>query len=214
MKIKKKWSKIKDDVYDIEKGGNNMPFTDLRCQESIYMTEHCYYSNSNNEILLLGKACQSRYICYLFFELPPCFCVQNLVEVRLILFKVPQENKKDMSVKNQYARYRVGPLLDFFSIYSCYYGPMCVDEYLTVSFTDEYCYSYVEIDITNIVRAWMQGNIENRGLLLSGNKYAPLISHASNQFKIDAMRPRMRVTYKEYSFCKPLSSVSCTVTVQ
>lgn len=191
-----------------------MSLIDLKCQESIYITEECCYNDKDNEWLLLGEDHYKRYLVYLFFELPSCCYISNLNEARLILFKLPQTKQNDTKLKKTHMRYRVGPLLDFFSIYTCNYSPVCIDYNQTVTFEDKCCCSYTEIDITPIVKTWIEGKVENKGLLLRGNKNAPLIIYASNGYRIEGMQPRLRLVYDEPNFCRPLSSVPCTVTVK
>ncbi len=190
-----------------------MSLVDLMCQESIYITEECYYNDKDNERLLLGKDYCKSYLVYLFFEIPSCYYGNSLTEARLILFKLLQTNQNNTKLKKQHMRYRVGPLLDFFSIYTCNYSPVCIDNNQVVTFKDECCCSYTEIDITQMVKMWIEGKTENKGLLLSGNRNASLIIYASNRYKIEGMQPRLRLVYDEPSFCKPLSFVPCTVTV-
>ncbi len=190
-----------------------MSLVDLKCQESIYITEECCYNDKDNERLLLGKDYCKSYLVYLFFEIPSCYYVNNLTEARLILFKLPQTKQNDTKLKKQRMRYSIGPLLDYFSIYTCNFSPVCIDYNQVVTFKDECCCSYTEIDITQMVKTWIEGKAENKGLLLSGNRNASLISYASNRYKIEGMQPRLRLVYDTPIFCKPLSSVPCTVTV-
>ncbi|PHV72329.1 hypothetical protein CS063_02305 [Sporanaerobium hydrogeniformans] len=191
-----------------------MSLMDLKCQESIYITEECCYNDNDAERLLLGKDYHRRYLVYLFFDLPPYAYIRSLKEARIILFKLPQVKQNDINLKKQCVRYSVGALLNFFSIYSCNCSPTFIDSNQIVTFQDEYCCSYTEIDITHIVKTWIEEKIENKGVLLYGNENAPLIIYASNRYKIQGMQPRLRLIYEDQCVCKPLSSVPCTIIVK
>ncbi len=204
---------FKENVYNIRKGGDNMSLMDVECQESIYITESGYYNDKDKKRLLLGEDCDDAYLVYLFFSLPSYSYINNLQEARLILFKLPNEEENDLHLNQKYGSYSVAPLLNFFSIYACMYSPTFIDCSQRTIFRNDCRCSYAEVDITHIVKAWTQEEIENKGLLLYRNKETSLVVYASNQYKIEGMRPRLRLVYEDDCVCKTLVSVPCTVTV-
>lgn len=203
----------KANVYNIGKGGDNMSLMDVKCEESIYITQNGYYNDKDKKRLLLGEDCDDDYLVYLFFSLPSYSHIKKLKEARLILFKLPNEEENDFQLNKKYGSYSVAPLLNFFSIYACIYSPTFIDcEQRAIFRNDCHC-SYTEVDITHIVKAWTQEEIENKGLLLYGNKEASLVIYASNQYKIEGMRPRLRLVYEDACIIPCLASAACTVTV-
>lgn len=201
-------------VYNIERGGDSMSLMDVKCEESIYITESGYYNDKDKKILLLGKDCYDEYLVYLFFSLPSYAYIKNLKEARLILFKLPNKEDNDFKLNQKYGSYSVAPLLNFFSTYACMYSPTFIDCDKKTTFRNDCRCSYTEIDITHIVKAWTKEEIENKGLLLYGNKEAPLVMYASNQYKIEGMRPRLRLVYEDACIIPCLASAACTVTVR
>ena len=191
-----------------------MSLIDLECRESIYMTQEGSYNAKDRKHLLLGEVCRNQYLVYLFFALPPDTCIRYLEQARLILFKIPQEDRDYRAAHGSNEQYYVGPLLDFFSIYNSHYGGLTIEESQVTIFKDIYCCSYTEIDITMIVRSWLQGEIENKGLLLYSDKEASLLKYASSRYSVEGMRPRIRLFYDEFDECQTLASVSATVIVK
>lgn len=191
-----------------------MSLMDLKCQESIYITERGCYNAKDKKSLLVGEDYCNQYLIYLFFSLPSYSYIRNLKEARLILFKLPQVGDDDANLNQECGNYSVAPLVDFFSIYGCNYSPACIDYSQIITFREECCCSYMEVNITRIIKTWIEEKIENKGLLLYGNKEAPLVIYASNRYRIEGMRPKLRLVYEDDCFGKNLSSVPCTVTVK
>lgn len=191
-----------------------MSLIDLECKESIYMAQGGGYNAKDRKHLLLGEACRNQYMIYLFFTLPSYMCIKYLKQARLILFKMPQEDRACSGANESCGQYYVGPLMDFFSIYSDQYGGLTIQESQVVKFKDTYCCSYTDIDITSIVKGWLEEKIENKGLLLYGSREASLLTYASSRYSIEGMRPRIRLIYENYDGCQILSSVPGTVIVK
>lgn len=187
-----------------------MSLIDLKCQESISFSKNCNYINKDNENLLLGRSDYCDYLIYLYFDLLPCSFLKDIKQAKLILFKLPPKLRNQIYYRNQYAKYSVYPLMDFFSIYYC-----CLNiEYSQeVNFEDKHCCSYSEVDITSIVKTWIDEEIENKGLLLTGNIDTRVITYASDRYRIKGMQPRLRLIYEENYICPPLETISCNVEV-
>lgn len=184
-----------------------MSFIDLICMESVSLIKGSKCFGYNKDRLHLGCSFQT----YLYFELPPTIIFSRVKEAKLILFKIPINVFKTSSTQ-QSDRYRVCPLLDYFSTYSNWYQPPRTDDSLTVNYEDQARMSYTEIDITTIAEAWTEENPENKGLLLTGAPDARYLVYASDQYETIGMRPRLRLAYEGVSW--PLSSAPCTVVIQ
>ena len=191
-----------------------MSLIDLVCKESIYVTQEGCYCAKDRKHLLLGEACWNQYVSYLFFSLPRYSGIGCLKQARLILFKVPQEDQASSCSSGVRVAYYVGPLIDFFSIYSYHYGSLTIERNQIVTFQDNVCCSYTEIDITSIVRNWLEDKIENKGILLYASRAASLITYASSRYSIESMRPRIRLIYEDNNGDPILSSVPCSVTIK
>ena len=191
-----------------------MSLIDLECRESIYITQEGCYNAKDRKHLLLGEVCRNQYLVYLFFALSPDTCIRYLKQARLILFKIPQEDRDYRVAHRSNEQYYVGPLMSFFSIYNSQYGGLTIEESQITTFKEVYCCSYTEIDITMIVRSWLEGKIENRGLLLYSDKEASLLKYASSRYSIEGMRPRIRLLYDDFDGCQTLASVPATIRVK
>lgn len=180
----------------------------LKCQDSISSCIDYCHVGKQSKYLMLGH----NYQIYLIFDLPPCLCLNNLIQARLILFKVLPFS---FTAKKTYTvdKYNIYPLLDFYSAYNCMFSPPCVDCGRGVIFEDDYCCNHTEVDITNIVMDWLGSKIENYGLLLTGNEHSRYISYAAERYEVIGMRPMIRLTCKETEIYRPLSAVPCKVNV-
>jgi hypothetical protein len=187
-----------------------MSLIDLKCQESICFSEDCNYINTENENLLLGRSDYCDYLIYLYFDLIPCLFSKEIKQAKLILFKLPPKLRNRIYYRNQNVKYSIYPLMDFFSIYNCCPN---IEYNQIVNFEDRQCFSYSEIDITPIIKSWIDEEIENKGLLLMGNKYARIITYASDRYRIIGMQPRLRLIYEEKDICPPLKMTTCNVEV-
>ncbi|WP_304341228.1 hypothetical protein [Metaclostridioides mangenotii] len=187
-----------------------MSLIDLKCQESICFSKDCNYINKENENLLLGHSDYCDYLIYLYFDLLPCSFLKDIKQAKLILFKLPPKLRNQIYYRNQCAYYSVYPLMDFFSIYS-----RCLDiEYSqVVNFEDKHCCSYSEVDITSIVKTWIDEAVENKGLLLTGNIDTRIITYASDRYRIKGMQPRLRLIYEKNYICPQLETTTCSVEV-
>jgi len=187
-----------------------MSLLDLTCQNSVSSSKDCCHIDRKKECLCLGN----NYQIYLSFNLPASYsCLRNLQQARLILFKIPTLNSENQTIKgcNSYSIY---PLLDFFSIYSCLFTPPKIDYSKREKFQVEECSSYTDVDITSIVKAWINQEIENKGLVLIGNNDSVPITYASDRNKIKGLRPILRLIYEDINICLPLSMTPSAVAVE
>lgn len=177
-----------------------MSIIDLNCKEAISFTNNGCFINEKKFLLL-----DNDYLIYLLFDFVPYSCLKHLKQARLILFKLPDKCMK-YQIDNKYIIY---PLTEFFSIYSCLY----VDYSRGYTFEgSRYC-SFIEMDITDIVEAWLKEEIENKGLLLKGHNSFQYNIFASEKYEVKGMRPMLRIIYEENQSYKSLSIAPCTVKV-
>ena len=170
-----------------------MKLLDLNAKDAVSTSDDCKFFSDN---LFLGRGFSQNYILHLFFDLRTghVFCSMKLERAELVLFKKPLKNIENYSMNdnNEYGLY---PLLDFFNVYTCDFSSPAVDQSMEILFGNNNL-GYTEIDITDIVKAWINGDIENRGLLLMGIGDSPLISYASSVFPVKGMQPLLRLFYE------------------
>lgn len=183
---------------------------DLKCRDS-FASPVSGCRDLPQEALFLGHYGQ----IYLFFDLPadPGACV--LQRASLILFKLPYifscgENDCAGYPAGQYTLY---PLLDFFSAFGRAFSPPAVDFSRRVCYQDFRGCSYTEIDVTQIVKDWSDGRLENRGILLTGSPHSPCLYYASDRYEILWMRPLIRLTCGETEKPGVLRAVPCEVKI-
>lgn len=185
-----------------------MGMIDVRCQDGITSSTDYCCAYKQKGFLLLGH----NYQVYLFFNLPPCLCSKNLIQAKLILFKLRPSPfiAKEFCADNRYNLY---PLLDFYSAFSCMFSPPVIDCSRRIIFENDYCRCYTEADVTHIVKDWADDKIENFGIFLTGNSDSGYIYYAPGGYDIIGMRPLLRLTYKDMEICQPLNVVPCGVKV-
>ncbi|MCE5236363.1 MAG: hypothetical protein ABFC62_06920 [Clostridiaceae bacterium] len=160
----------------------------------------------DERLLFLGGG----YSTVLYAPLPPCMGFRSLREARLVLFKLPVGGTGGCGPRGRYFAY---PLLDFTSVCGYAFAPPRIDYALKTEFCDDPQSAALEIDITRIANAWLNGCPENRGLLLTTHEDAPRLAFASDRFEIAGMRPMLRLVSDGIVFCQALSAHECEVTV-
>ena len=185
-----------------------MSTLDLKCGQSFSFPPRSAVPTINRALLSLGDGYQT----FLYLEFPPCIGLNSLKQARLILFKRPSHDLGH-EADRPCERYALYPLMDFFSVYGYLYSPPHVDHDLKVEFVNDPHRCALEIDITAIADAWLGGVLENKGLMLTGNKGTRRISFASDQVEMAGMRPMIRLVLEEVTICQPLSMQCCVVTM-
>jgi hypothetical protein len=147
------------------------------------------------------------YQTFLTLQIPTCIGLRSLTRACLILFKLPNARP---APQDSYFAY---PLCDYFSLYGYYFSRPRVDAGRVICFHDDPGRCALEIDVTAIARAWLDGEIENRGLMLCGGQNTACLTCASAQSKAPGMSPYMRLNCVEFEICQPLSVVSCAVSL-
>lgn len=188
-----------------------MSLIDLECKYTINVSNDCSKINRNKYTLIIGNSRLVSYIASLYFNIPPYPFIKNLIQAKLTLFKIPLEaGTANRCPKRHNASYSAYPLLDFFNIYNC---DISIDYSLKTDFYYNPLECFTEIDITEIAEAWIQGYIENKGILIVGNNYSNVVKYASSDYEIIGMRPVLRLILNDFAICTPLSEVKSSVIV-
>lgn len=183
---------------------SKMGYTDLPCLKSSTVARGIDAHPRAAETLYLG----CNYSICLFFQLPPTHLVGSVVSAELTLFKIPN-TAICMPLTPPGSGYRICPLREPFSIYtSCYSLPQAAEE-LAILYEDLAHTAHTSIDISSIAQAWMAGNPQNRGLLLTAAPDARHITYASERHEVIGMRPTLRLVYQDPPL--PLSVATCMV---
>ena len=201
-----------------------MSILDLVCRDSISFSENSSGTKINDKILLLGG--RQNYISCFYFELPNYLSLKNLKSAKLILFKDPISKHRDSDIECSHEKwdctkgnnnnhyYSVAPLLEFFSRYSAFYSVPKAYFSSKVKFYDNDGICYTEIDITKIVKDWINESVENKGLILTGHNNSRLICYASEKGDILRMSPIIRLIYQGSDCSCRFSSTPCIVEVK
>ena len=190
-----------------------MPVVDLNCRDS-FSAPAPGCQECRREALFLGYDGR----IFLLFDSPADFSARMLRKADLILFKLPYLSSPAGNgtecaghTASQYALY---PLLDFFSVFGGAFSPPAVDFGRRVCFQDISGRGYTEIDVTQIVRDWSCGKLENRGVLLAAFPDSPCLYYASSRYRILWMRPMLRLTYQKIELPRTLRAVPCEVKIK
>lgn len=192
-----------------------MHIVDLRCRESASCAANRLYMPLDSEKLYVGWSSSCDYLLYLFFSLPPGLQLQRLRQAKLILYRVPANcGYLQSGGHDRLAGYGVYPLSVYFSPYGGAALRQGILPSLGAGFWQDAAYYCTEVDVTSIVRAWIGGQVENKGLLVTGGWRAPLTTYASHQNGMEAIRPKLRLLFDDPCFTKPLSLADCEVKVE
>lgn len=190
-----------------------MSILDIVCKNSISYSKDCC-KTENCCLLYLGGS--QNFISCLYFDLPTNINIEDIKNVKLILFKYTFiENSQIKYCRNKHEfLYCVAPLLDFFSPFSCQYSLPKADYKNKSFFTNNKKLSYIEIDITEIVKSWMTNKIENRGLLLVTNNNYDVLSFVSEKTCMPKTQPFIRLILKNKINNSKLKSIPCKVNIR
>lgn len=167
-----------------------MRFMDIRCQQSITFSK--YAMQPEEQLIQIGKKVHDVYWSYLYFDLN-FEKVQSIHHAQMILYKVP-ENKVQRHKKIN-KKIAIIPTKDYMSVYSYEYGNPRFVTALTTTCTINEALAYTVIDITEIVKAWFEMQIENRGILLT-SKIPNMYVQYAPAHKTKAASPFLRIYYE------------------
>jgi hypothetical protein len=185
-----------------------MSTIDSQCGYSFSFPPHSALPVKNAGIISVGGG----YQAFIYLEIPPCIGLNSLKQARLILFKVPGGEIRCFPEEmcGWYAAY---PLLDFYSEYGRLYAPPRIDQGLGASFSIAPNRCDAEIDVTRIASAWLNGSLENKGLMLTGAADARRADFGSFRNESAGLRPMLRLVCDEVTICQPFAARCCTVHV-
>lgn len=171
-----------------------MSIVDIKCDNSITFSSKSNYG-CINENIYIGRGNKGLYWSYLKFNLCKIPNSIDIVSAKLIFFKIP--NNKIISEKEKNGSYRVAPVLDYVSKYNYVYNnTIPFNKKYIVTFQDYKNLSYIEIDISKIVVAWINGACENKGIIIyPSNKSKLLLLGGVNPEEKD-LTPFLRISYK------------------
>ena len=199
-----------------------MSLMDLTCKDSISYSKRCN-KDIDGDILYLGNYYRCNYLICLYFALPRYSVLQKLKKASLVLYKLPEDHNdcrrykrynKHEQCKKYKDKYIVCPLEDYFSAYSRDFSIPDPDFDRKKEFRDTIHSCFTEIDITDIVKDWINEEIENRGLILLGRKDSHLIIYASKKCSISRMCPTLRLIYEEKGLGHRYITIPCEVDVK
>lgn len=189
-----------------------MPIIDLKCRYS-FASPASDCQERRQKALFLGHHGQ----IYLFFNLPVNLNACVLRKASLILFKLPDLiscSKKFSGAGQPAGRCALYPLLDFFNASGGIFSPPAVSLEHRVDFEDVPQRGNTEVNITQIVKDWNDGTLENRGILLTGSPCSPCLYYASDRYKTIWMRPLIRLVCGKIEITRALRAVPCEVRVK
>lgn len=166
-----------------------MKSIDLKCTKNIVFSHKCRKGEENQNIKIGIEKC-IRYWSYLYFDISNVPNNREIVKASLILFKFP------VRVDNKgHDMYSIVPTLEYVGKYSYYYtNNIEIEESMKKEFEVDRGLGYVEVDITDIVKKWENGCIENKGIFIRGkSSYIEFNGNESNN--LDS--PFLKVKYKD-----------------
>ncbi|MGL4849287.1 MAG: DNRLRE domain-containing protein [Clostridium sp.] len=170
-----------------------MKIVDIECTKNTTFSFNGR-EGANKENIKVGIDKCIKYWSYLYFNISESLQNKEIVEAKLILYKIPSRCGKLES------EYCIAPAKEFVSKYSYYYkDTISIDNDLGIEFTIKKDSCCVEIDITKIVEAIIKGEIENKGMLLLGNEKSKYIELSGCQ-KESYDKPFVRVKYEEHNY--------------
>lgn len=183
-----------------------MATLDIDCSQSFSFALPCTFPCKNSGRLFLGCG----YQLFLFFKIPYYASFYSVKRASLILFKTPDICMRQYP-PNSPSQYFAYPLLELYSPYGCIYGPPVVDEGRQATFYDTLNGCSTEVDITNIVRAWIGDCMENKGLVLTASEGSNSLVYASDRLEFAGMNPMLRLVFENIVPPQPLSVHDCDV---
>lgn len=152
------------------------------------MTQETYH-------LFVGNRGNCRLFSYLYFDLPPLQTLGSIQSVSLCLFHTPlypfHPAPHTCILPETYLLY---PLKDFYTQYSYPCPP--VPDYANgqLFYVMPHC-TATEIDVTNLAKKWLTGELSNKGLVLLGTSSEQMIAYGSYYSKQPDIVPFIRISY-------------------
>lgn len=174
-----------------------MNYIDIACTKSITFSKYCM--GENNQLLQIGEWGTNVYWSYLYFDLNVAHIhpIDENDEVQLILYKIPhyktacQEEHEDEAVK----KLVIMPTTVYMSPYTYYYDTPHLMPSLMKECEVNRRSAYTVIDITKIVKAWLEGEIENKGIVIFNKNAYMYVQYASSTNKLKELRPFLHIKH-------------------
>lgn len=158
--------------------------------KSISISNRFPNKSIRDESIFIEDKDRSIHKSYLFFDLCSIPANATISSAQLVLFR------KNYCHMDNNTFINICPLKDDFSTYTTYrIQPKIYDSYKKVGEVSKNKVS-VEVDITEILKAWLNGTIINKGLVIEGNKKTtPLLIFGSTFTRDEYLMPIIRVIY-------------------
>ncbi|MGL4346266.1 MAG: hypothetical protein ACRCTE_13790 [Cellulosilyticaceae bacterium] len=141
------------------------------------------------------------YWSYIYFNLNSLPEDIEIVVATITLFKL--EKSSWCSEQRGTYHYCAVPTLDYVTPYSyCYEAPKLAEMYREYFAVNEES-AYTEIDITLILNEWMNGMLDNKGLMFNADLCGQLQIYGGENLCEQSLRPFLRIKYKKSSIPSP-----------
>lgn len=174
-----------------------MNYIDIACTKSITFSKYCM--GENNQLLQVGEWGTNIYWSYLYFDLNIAHMdhIDKIDEVQLILYKVPhykadkQKKHKDESVK----KLVVMPTTAYMTPYTYYYDtPRLILSLMSECEVNEQS-AYTVMNITKIAKAWLEDEIENKGIVIFNKNPFMYLQYASSKNQLKELQPFLHIRH-------------------
>lgn len=174
-----------------------MQTIDIAGIKGMNILNNCHTYAPNDGQLLLGQG----YAIFLSFLLPAGVMREGVRSATLNLYKTTFY-KESCRCYNQY--YTVYPLLHERQPHSERFCAYAIDGNRKTFFLGEEGYQ-TNIDVTEIMNAWIDEGDREGKLLLVDDYNSNLICYAATDYQISHMRPSISLLCENFYFTKPLS---------
>ncbi|SHH01180.1 DNRLRE domain-containing protein [Tepidibacter thalassicus] len=166
----------------------------IPASKSLTISNKIPNENINNEFINVGNDGKYYYYSYLFFDISPIPSNIVINSAEIILFKVKDFFNCNTKVFSIY------PLSDYFSTFTTYKNHPRINTQFKYDFLPFTNNIYIEVNITDILEAWINNTLINKGIILIGdNNQNCLTTFASALNKDPYLIPFLRVSFQESS---------------
>lgn len=160
--------------------------------KSITISNEMYYTTKKNEFIFIEDIHENINKSYLFFNINTIPENVLISSAELVLFKSSYDMQTNTLIN-------IYPLKDDFSTYTTYKTqPGIYSSYKKTGKVSTNKIS-VEIDIMDIVIAWLDGTIINKGLVIEGDEgVTPLLRFGSTFISDEYLVPILRIVYNYF----------------